>query len=42
MEVQRHGNPVPISIPHKALENADLLNYKIPKVHYIKYIYKLQ
>ncbi|XP_065208481.1 methyl farnesoate epoxidase-like [Planococcus citri] len=31
MEVQRHGSPVPIAIPHKAIQDTELMNYSIPK-----------
>lgn len=33
MEVQRHGNPVPIAIPHRAMKDVELKSFKIPKVN---------
>uniref|UniRef100_A0AAT9UTR8 Cytochrome P450 15A1 n=1 Tax=Maconellicoccus hirsutus TaxID=177089 RepID=A0AAT9UTR8_MACHI len=35
MEVQRISNPVPIGIPRKAMQDAQLLNYTIPKDTFI-------
>ncbi|XP_065208483.1 methyl farnesoate epoxidase-like isoform X2 [Planococcus citri] len=31
MEVQRHGSPVPITVPHKTIQDTKLMNYSIPK-----------
>ncbi|KAJ8867266.1 hypothetical protein PR048_031065 [Dryococelus australis] len=32
MEVQRHGNIVPVAVAHRAMNAADLMGYTIPKV----------
>ena len=33
MEVQRHGNPVPIAIPHRTMKDAKLGEFRIPEVN---------